>query len=215
MTTAPAPPPASSPSSIHRHGLAEDLFALVTGTLITAFGLYLIKSAGAVTGGTAGFVLWLCQWLSWPFGLVFAAVNVPFAVLAWNRKGPAFVGRSVLSVLLLSGFSLLQSRFLELGQVNPVYAVLLGNLVAGVGLLIVLRHHSSLGGFNVIAVLAQERLGWRAGYVLLGLDSGVVVLSMLTADVGTVALSALGVAALNLVLVLNHRPGRYPAADPR
>jgi uncharacterized membrane-anchored protein YitT (DUF2179 family) len=195
-----------------RHSLAEDALALAMGTLVTAFGLYLVKTAGAVTGGTAGLVLLLTRFVPWPFAAIFAAVNVPFAVLAWRRKGPRFVASSVIAVLMLSGFSLLQPRMIALEHVNPVYAVLLGNLAAGIGLLIILRHHSSLGGFNVIALVAQDRLGWRAGWVLLALDATVVVLSAFSADLGTVLLSAAGVAVLNLVLVVNHRPGRYPAA---
>ncbi|GLY03887.1 YitT family protein [Actinoplanes sp. NBRC 101535] len=198
--------------TIARHSFAEDVVALVSGTLITAFGLYLIKSSGAVTGGTAGLVLLISQLTSWPFGLLFTAVNLPFAVLGWKRRGPRFVASSVFSVLMLSGFSLLQPRLMTLDQVNPVYAALLGNLAAGIGLLIILRHHSSLGGFNVIAIVCQDRFGWRAGYVLLALDATVIVLSAFTAPPSTVLLSAAGVAVLNLVLVVNHRPGRYPAA---
>jgi uncharacterized membrane-anchored protein YitT (DUF2179 family) len=206
MTTIIAPPAAA------RHSVTEDVLALAMGTLVTAFGLYLVKTAGAVTGGTAGLVLLLTRLTSWPFAAIFAAVNVPFAVLAWRRKGPRFVAASVLAVLMLSGFSLLQPRLIALEHINPVYAVLLGNLAAGIGLLIILRHHSSLGGFNVIALVAQDRFGWRAGWVLLALDATVVILSAFSADLRTVLLSAAGVAILNLVLVVNHRPGRYPAA---
>ncbi|WP_306208099.1 YitT family protein [Actinoplanes sp. RD1] len=194
------------------HSVAENLLALTMGTLITAVGLYLVKSAGAVTGGTAGLVLLLARLTSGPFGLIFALVNVPFAVLAWRRRGPRFVVSSVLSILLLAGFSLIQPRLLPLDDVNPVYAALLGNLAAGIGLLIILRHHSSLGGFNVLALVCHDRFGWRVGYVLLALDVAVVIASAFVIPFSAVLLSAAGVAVLNLVLVVNHRPGRYPAA---
>lgn len=207
--TPPMPAPAPTPQ---RHSLAEDLLAWVIGALVTAFGLYLVKSAGAVTGGTAGLVLLLSRVTGLPFAGVFAVINVPFAVLAWRRRGLRFVIASVATVLLLSGFSLLQPRVIALQHVNPVYAALLGNLAAGIGLLIILRHQSSLGGFNVIALVCQDRLGWRAGYVLLALDATVIALSALVTPWQTVALSAAGVVVLNLVLVVNHKPGRYPTA---
>jgi uncharacterized membrane-anchored protein YitT (DUF2179 family) len=194
------------------HSPAEDVIAIAVGTLVTSFGLFLINTTGAVTGGTAGLVLLLAQNLHWPFAAVFALVNLPFAVLAWTRRGWRFVASSVLAVSLLSVFSLVHPLYVEAAHVNPVYAVLLGNLAGGIGLLIVLRHHSSLGGFNVVALMCQDRLGWRAGYVLLALDASVVALSALTAPLHTVVLSAAGVVVLNLVLVMNHRPGRYPAA---
>jgi hypothetical protein len=47
--------------------------------------------------------------------------------------------------------------------------------------------------------------------VQLGLDACVVASSALVAPVGTVLYSALGAVVLNLVLAMNHRPGRYLA----
>ncbi|MDN3027694.1 YitT family protein [Streptomyces sp. S.PB5] len=201
-----------APARVVPHTLAEDAVALAVGTFVTSFGLFLIGTAGAVTGGTAGLVLLISQLLHLPFGAVFAVVNLPFAVLAWTRRGRRFVVSSVIAVSALAAFSALHPLYIEAARINPVYAVVMGNLACGLGLLIVLRHHSSLGGFQVLALICQDRLGWRAGYVLLVLDATVVALSAVTAPLHTVALSTVGVVVLNLVLVMNHRPGRYPAA---
>ena len=57
-------------------------------------------------------------------------------------------------------------------------------------------------------MLAQERLGWRAGYVQLGFDVAVVLLALTVVPPVGVLLSALGVVVLNTVLAMNHRPGR-------
>jgi uncharacterized membrane-anchored protein YitT (DUF2179 family) len=62
---------------------------------------------------------------------------------------------------------------------------------------------------NTLALLAQERFGWRAGYVQLGLDAVVIIASLTIVPTLVVALSAAGAVVLNLVLALNHRPGRY------
>jgi uncharacterized membrane-anchored protein YitT (DUF2179 family) len=94
-------------------------------------------------------------------------------------------------------------------QLNPVYATLVGNLLAGVGMLMVFRHRSSLGGLNTLALIVQDRLGWRAGYVQLGMDVAVIVASLSVVPLGNVLLSAAGAVVLNIVLALNHRPGRY------
>lgn len=83
------------------------------------------------------------------------------------------------------------------------------NLLIGIGVLIVFRHSASLGGFNVLALPAQERLCWRAGYVQLGFDVAVVLLALTVVPPVGVLLSALGVVVLNTVLAMNHRPGRY------
>ena len=76
-------------------------------------------------------------------------------------------------------------------------------------MLMLFRHHWSLGGLNTLALLAQERFGWRAGYVQLALDATIIAASLSIVSPPVVALSATGAVVLNLVLAFNHRPGRY------
>ena len=73
--------PSATPEST-RHGLAEDLLGLITGTFIASLGLYLLHSSGTVTGGTAGLSLLLSYAVGAPFGVVFLIVNAPFFALA-------------------------------------------------------------------------------------------------------------------------------------
>ncbi len=197
------------------HSRAEDVVGVLTGTWAVSLGISLLTSVGAVTGGTAGLAIVVTYALDLPFGLTYAAVNLPFFALAWRAKGRRFTVRSLVCVALVSLMSVLHDRLGVPslgGQLDPAYAVLTGNLLVGIGLLIVFRHGSSLGGFGIVALLAQERLGWRAGYVQMILDVLVVVAGLSVAAPGVVLLSAVGAALLNLVLALNHRPGRYLGA---
>ncbi|MGN8609187.1 UNVERIFIED_CONTAM: YitT family protein, partial [Campylobacter jejuni] len=68
---------------------------------------------------------------------------------------------------------------------------------------------SSLGGINILALLVQERLGWSAGYVQMGIDVLIIVAALMVSPWPSVLLSAAGAVVLNLILALNHRPGRY------
>ncbi|MGO1765305.1 MAG: YitT family protein, partial [Brevibacterium yomogidense] len=115
----------------------------------------------------------------------------------------AVSGLAVLHPLLLPLPSLIDD------PLTGVYAAIVGNLMAGTGLLVLFRHGSSLGGFNIVALIAQEQFGWRAGYVQMALDLCVVIGALFVVPVSSVLISALGAALLNVVLVLNHRPGRY------
>ncbi|TFD54029.1 YitT family protein [Cryobacterium frigoriphilum] len=216
--TVPGPDDASSsrvaassaiPQAAPRHSLLEDVLGILTGTLIASFGLFLLKSSAAVTGGTAGLALLLSYVGSVPFGVLFFAVNVPFFLLAIWKKGWNFTLRTVAAVALVSLFSSLHPLMLQIDDLNPVYGVLLGNLVVGVGLLVLFRHRSSLGGFNILALIVQERLGWRAGYVQMVLDVAIVLAALTVVSPLVALLSAAGAVVLNLVLALNHRPGRY------
>ena len=202
MTTALAPP---------RHTVLEDVLAVTTGTFMVSLGIYLVGAADTVTGGTPGLALLADRALPAPFAVVYALVSVPFLVLAAARLGIAFTTRSVVAVAAVAAFSFLHPHALALASVSPVYGTLVGNIVIGVGLLVLFRHGTSLGGFGVVALLAQERLGWRAGWVQLSLDATVVLAAAFVAPAGTVLVSLVGAGLLNAVIALNHRPGRYLA----
>lgn len=192
-----------------RHTAVEDVVAVATGAFLVSFGVYLLETAGAVTGGAPGLALLVGQVLPLPFAAVYALVSVPFLLLAAVRLGPAFTARSVVAVAAVAGFSLVHPAALDVAFLSPVYGTLVGNLAVGVGLLVLFRHRTSLGGFGVLALLAQERFGWRAGWVQLSLDGAVVLAAAGVAPLRTVLVSAVGAVLLNLVIALNHRPGRY------
>ena len=205
-TTLAAPTTANDPLA---HGRVEDVFGLLSGTFVASLGVYLLHSAHAVTGGTAGLSLLISYATGWSFSAVYPLSNLPFLALALPRKGWGFTLRTLLSIVLVSAFALLHPLAMPMLRLNGPYAVIVGNLLAGVGMLILFRHRSSLGGFNTVALLAQERLGWRAGYVQLALDATIILISLSIMSPAVVALSAAGAVVLSLVLALNHRPGRY------
>lgn len=192
-----------------RHSPAEDVLGLLTGTFAASFGLYLLNTAGAVTGGTAGLSLLLGFATGWPFAVLFAIINLPFAILAIWQKGWNFTVRTVLAIGLVSGFSALHPHMLIIASLQPWYGALAGNLLCGIGLLIVFRHRASMGGVNVVALVVQDRTGFRAGWLLMIFDVLVVAASAFVVPWANVLMSAVGAVLLNLVLALNHRPGRY------
>jgi uncharacterized membrane-anchored protein YitT (DUF2179 family) len=207
-TARPATDPADRPLAV-KHTVAEDVLGILTGTFVISLGLFLLGSVSAVTGGTAGLSLLVSYVLPVPFAVLFAVVNLPFFLLAIRMKGWDFTVRTGLSIALVSGFSTLHPAMLGNIEIEPVYGVVAGNVLAGVGLLILFRHRASLGGFNIVALVAQDRLGWRAGYVQMGLDTAVVLSALAVVAPGTVLVSALGAVVLNVILAMNHRPGRY------
>lgn len=211
MTTARATPPAMAAPVLQRHTVIEDLVGLITGGVLVSFGLFMLHTAGVVTGGTAGLALLVGYLTGLPYPLLFVIINVPFFLLAIRRKGWSFTLRTagtVVFVALASAGYALPGVFGGLAT-PPVVASIVGNLLIGVGVVIIFRHRSSLGGFNIAALVLQERTGFRAGYTLMILDGLVVVASVLAVEPLLVLVSALGVVILNGSLVLNHRPDRY------
>jgi uncharacterized membrane-anchored protein YitT (DUF2179 family) len=208
----PAPPsiaPGEATTAGIPHSVIEDVLGILTGTFVASFGLFLLRDSGAVTGGTAGLALLISYTGVLPFGVLFFVVNAPFFALAVWKKGWRFTVRTAISVALVSLFSSLHPVMVTGLELQPVYGVLAGNLLVGIGLLVVFRHGSSLGGFNIVALVVQERLGFRAGYAQMILDVIVILLGLTVVSLVSVVWSAVGAVLLNLVLALNHRPGRY------
>lgn len=199
----------STTSSASAHRLYEDISAGLTGTLMVALGVALYTKATLLTGGTAGLALLLQYATQLDFGTLFFAINLPFYGLSILRMGWKLTVRTFLAVLLVSYFAKLTPDWLGIEHLNPLYAAIMGGVLMGVGLLVLFRHRTSLGGVNILALYAQERYGIRAGYVQLSIDAAILLASLFVIDADKVALSLVGTAVLNLILATNHRPGRY------
>jgi uncharacterized membrane-anchored protein YitT (DUF2179 family) len=204
---------AAASLSATRSFLQDDLQGLATGTLFAAFGVFLMQNAGLVPGGTVGIALLLHYASGVDVGAALFLVNLPFYLLAWVRLGKAFTLRTALAVSLLSLLSWWLPKAITLQQIDGVLAAVLGGLLCGSGMLFLFRHGASLGGLNVLVLRLHDRFGWSTGKVQMALDALIVIGGALwIGDLRRLALSLLAVAAINLVLVFNHRKGRYHPA---
>jgi uncharacterized membrane-anchored protein YitT (DUF2179 family) len=199
------------PDAATQHSLYEDAQALLIGTLYVSVGVVLFGYSGLFAGGTAGVAFLIHYATGWNFGLVFFVLNLPFYGLAWKRMGWRFTFKTFIAVGLLAGFSNLVPLWLTFSHLQPVFSAVLGGLLMGGGMLILFRHRASLGGFNILVLYLQERYGWRAGMLQMGLDCSIVFCAFALTDWKHIALSVLGAIAVNLTLAINHRPGRYMA----
>ena len=193
------------------HRPYEDVQALLTGTTFVTLGVLMFKQLGLLTGGTAGVAFWLHYATGWDFGLVFFVINLPFYALAYRRMGRNFTLKTFAAVALLTLLTNLFPRWISFAHLNPIATALIGGVLMGTGMLILFRHKSSLGGFNVLVLYLQEKHGWRAGRIQMALDCSIVLLAFAITDWQHIALSVLGAITLNQTLATNHRAGRYMA----
>ena len=192
-----------------RHTLFEDAQAIVTGALFIALGVAMFTRAGLLTGGTAGLAFLIHYATGWRFGVVFFVINLPFYFLALRAMGWAFTLKTFCAIAALSLFSELMPLVLRFDFLQPVYAGVMGGFLIGAGLLMLFRHKASLGGLNIVVLVLQERHGWRAGKVQMAIDCLIVLAALAIVEPWLIAVSVLGAVALNLVVAVNHRPGRY------
>lgn len=194
-----------------RHTTIEDAQGLSLGVFLCALALQFLTFAGLITGQTAGIAVILSYLGGWPFGLVFFLINIPFYILAWFRLGRVFTFKSLMSVTALSVLTEVLPKGLALESLSPLLAALIFGSLTGVGLLVMFRHNGSLGGLGVLALLVQDKTGFRAGYVQLAADAVIFSAAFLLFPPGTVLWSVLGAVILNLIIAINHRHDRYIA----
>ena len=192
-----------------RHAIYEDILAVTMGTLFVAFGMALYTKTVLLVGGSAGLSLLVHYASGVRFWLVFSLVNLPFYVLAVRQMGWMFALRTFLAVSLVSLFSALMPQWIDFSRLDPLFATILGGGITGTGLLMLFRHRTGLGGLNILAMFLQDRYGLRAGWFQLGVDLAILAAAVFLLKPANLALSVLGAVVVNLILAINHRPGRY------
>ncbi|WP_394127614.1 YitT family protein [Vibrio hepatarius] len=194
---------------MEKHSRKEDWIAILTGTFLVAQGVFFLQSASLLTGGTTGLALLASQFVPLSFGVLYFAANCPFYLLAWKRFGSRFAFNSAISGALVSIFADHLYLVISLDSINAVYCAVAGGLLMGLGMLILFRHRSSLGGFNVLCLFIQDKFGISVGKSQLAIDFVILVASFFFVSPEVIGLSILGTIALNLVLAMNHKPTRY------
>ncbi len=192
-----------------KHGLHEDALALVLGTLLVALGTVIYAKAVLLVGGMAGLALLMQYTTGVDFWLGFSLINLPFYYLGLKRMGWRFTLRTFVAVTLVSLFSRLTADWIDFSRLEPVYAAVMAGTLCGTGLLMLFRHRTGLGGVNILAMFLQENWGVRAGYFQLAVDLSILGAAIFVLSPDRIALSVVSAVILNLIIAVNHRPGRY------
>lgn len=191
------------------HTPLDDVQAFGTAILLVALGLCLLRGAGLLTGGVPGLAFLVHYASGLPLGWALLLANLPFLVLAWRVLGIRFTAKTLIAVAGLSLGVEAIAGGLGLQPAHPLFAAIAGGVLIGVGLLVLFRHGASLGGVGVLALHLQRRRGWSAGAVQMAIDAAIVAAAFAVVEPRRVVHSVVGSLAVNLVLLWNHRPGRY------
>ncbi|UCV12065.1 YitT family protein [Dechloromonas denitrificans] len=198
-----------SQQSAVRHTLFEDAQAILVAPLFVALAVLLFRHAGLLTGGTIG-IAFLIHYIShWPIGWLLFIINLPFYYLAVRSMGWPFALKTLLSVSLLAIYTEVLPSLISLNSVDRLFAAVMAGFMAGVGLLILIRHKASLGGLGILVIHLQNTRGWRAGKLQMAADVLILAAAAFIRDPLSVGLSIIGALALNLVIAVNHKSGRY------
>lgn len=191
------------------HSKIEDVAGICVGAFFMALGFCFLKSAGLLTSGISGAALLLHYATGWDYGWTFFSINLPFYWIALTQLGRTFTAKTFAAVALISVFMTNAELFFHLESVSPAFAGTGGGALVGMGLLALFRHGASVGGTSTLAIYLHRKKGWSAGHVLMVIDGLIFVSAFSVLDPVKVMWSFPGAVSLNLMVMLNHKPGRY------
>lgn len=140
---------------------------------------------------------------------MFLLINIPFFIFAGRAMGMAFGLKTLFANVAIMGVGLAMPTALQIARVSPFFAALFGGSIIGFGILAIARHGAGVGGVGVVALILQRRRGWNAGRTQMLCDIMILLASLPVLNFERFGLSVLSAAAMNMVLIVNHRPGRY------
>lgn len=192
-----------------QHTWYEDFFGLATGSILIAIGIGFMQAGGLLTGGAVGVAQLLAKSTGISLSVMYVLISIPFFALAIWKKGLSFATRSFVNIVFVSYLVDLFPRFVHMTVSNQLVAAVIANTLAGIGVLAVFRHNSSLGGFQVVALIVQEKLKIQAGYIQALIDVAVLACGFTAYGLTATLHSLVGVVIFNGILALNHRPDLY------
>lgn len=182
-----------------------DAQGLAFGILMTSLGVTFLKAAALVTGQTAGAAVLLSYVLPLDFGVLFVLVSLPFLWLSWGRRGPRFTLRTIAAVLGISTASPVLGTLIRFEALPPLLAAVLAGACCAVGLIALFRHGASAGGLGILALIVEERTGFRTGWFQMCFDAVIFSLALLVLPPESVLVSYVGAAVLNAIIAWNFR----------
>lgn len=195
-----------------------DAQGLAFGILMASLSVVFLKAAGLITGQTAGLSVLLSYVLPFDFGAIFLAISLPFFWLSWKRRGRSFALRTIAAVVGISVTTPLLQGWISFEHLPPLLAAVLAGASAGAGLIALFRHNASAGGLGVLALIVEEKTGFRTGWFQMSFDAVIFVVSCFVLPFELLLYSFVGAAVLNAVIAWNfriHQAGVSPDAPAR
>lgn len=191
------------------HRWWEDALALALGATLIALGLAVLRGAGLVTGGMAGLALLVAHVVPVAPGVIFAALNLPFFLLAMRAMGGLFTARTLALSIAIAGLSMVLQQTLTIDAHQMAMAAVVGGVLLGMGTLSAIRHGTGVGGVGIVTIWLARSRGWNIARTQILIDMAILGASAFFLPWRGVLGSLASALAMGAVVFLWHRPGRY------
>ncbi len=140
---------------------------LICGVAINAFYV----PHFLLSGGIAGIAMILHYIFEWPIGLLIAAGNIPLFYAAYRFMDRAYFLCALYGMIVFTaGIDATSFLTAKPPVDDTMLAAIFGGLVSGVGSGMVFRVNGSLGGTDIVAVIAKKYFALNVGHVSLGIN---------------------------------------------
>ncbi len=177
----------------------KKLSLILIGCFLTSVGVIVLKHSNIVTGGTAGLSLSASYLTNLPFSVVFFIINIPFYIFSFVRMGWKFTVSTIVSVSILSLFTIVD-QWLPDFTIPMLLGAVLGGAICGIGLSILFMNGSSLGGSNILALFLQKRYNFNPGMTTFIFDFLVVLSGIFAVGIVKGLCSVLSIAITSKII---------------
>ena len=192
-----------------RHSALDDAYGMFIGIALAATGIAILGKSGLITGGIAGMALLVSFITQYTPSVLVPVINIPFLLFALVSMGRSFTLKSVIVSLLLGMGISVVSPVLNLSGIHAGVGSILGGTFLGMGILCLARHNASVGGTGAVVLWIQRRFSINAGVSQLACDCVLFLVAAFYLPLEKLAWSFIGTLAMNFILIIWHKPGRY------
>lgn len=184
----------------------EKMTAIIIGSLLIGVGIngFLIPHH-LLDGGVTGIALILHYYFGFPTGLGLFLLSLPLFIFAWFRERVFFYHNFlglIIASICIDWLEPLRARFLF-----PVFtSVLLGGVFIGIGVGLMLLHHVSTGGTDMLAQFISEAFSINVGIIIIFIDSFIVMAAFKMLGLKSVLFSCLLICLIGLItsMIIHH-----------
>ena len=155
-----------------------NVFQLFIGTALTAlsFGAFILP-LGYAAGGVTGFSKTLCGLIPLPLSLMVLIINMTLLLLGYIILGKGFVMKTItVSVLFPVMLDLFSAYPIGAHFSHSFVSLVCAGLLLGTGAGLIIRSGASSGGFDILALILNSRLGISVALVLNLSDAAVILM---------------------------------------
>lgn len=158
-----------------------ELLFLVVGNMLSAAAIGMIAlPQGISVGGTSGLAKVIVSFLPMPMSVVLWTINLVLFALAFFVLGKEFAMKTVISSIIFPLFLNIAMNIDVLKDLSqdPLLSSILGGFLLGCGSGLILRGNGSSGGFDILAVIANQKWNIPAAIIIGLCDTFVLLLQV-------------------------------------